>query len=103
MTLSAPAAPTVGIARTCGCFGGKRHPPIRIHPAVAAQLREALRLLANRTPPFVPRLARGLGAVLEPPEPAYGHLLAQVLLDYRCPTCKQVVDLTVRDLLGEPG
>lgn len=100
MTSGALPAPTVSIPRSCGCFGGKRRPPIRIHPAAAAQLRDALRLLAHQIPPFIPSIARGLGAVIEPP-PAYAHLLSQVLLDYRCPSCKQVIDLTLRDLLAD--
>lgn len=64
------------IERTCQCFGGRRKPPLRIH-------EETARLVRQRTQ----------GVMLPP-------LRDLILADYRCPSCKGIVDLTVGDVLG---
>lgn len=74
MTL--PATTKAGITATCGCYGGgRRHPPIRVQTVTAELLR---RVLGDEV--------HGLRAL--------------VLADYRCPGCKQLVPLTIADLLA---
>ena len=67
-------APTVGVNQPCQCWNGKRLPPLRIHLATARRLHA--------------------GCV------AAGVPLPAILLDYRCPTCKRVVPLTLAKLLA---
>lgn len=64
------------VERTCQCFGGRRKPPLRIHEETAKLVRQ-----------------RTQGVTLPP-------LRDLVLADYRCPSCKGIVDLTVGDVLG---
>lgn len=66
------------LEQTCGCFQGRRRPPIRVHGEVAE------------------RLAEVLGADL-------AGLAEQVVIDYRCPDCKQIVTFTLRQFLQPPS
>lgn len=74
MTAAAGPSPTVPVEASCRCYAGRRRPAIRITVAVAAEVRRAVE--------------------------AAGIPLQAVLADWRCPTCKQVVDLTLGQLLA---
>ena len=70
--------PTANVAQPCACWNGKRLPPPRIHTPAARAVAQAL---AHA-----------------------GVDVTDVLLDYRCPTCKQVVPLRIYQVLGAaPG
>lgn len=62
------------VERTCECFGGRRRPPIRIHSQMVAWVLRQLPTLTT-----------------------VAHV---VILDYRCPTCHKLVELTVGDVFG---
>ena len=69
-----PVDGTRSIQRSCGCYKGQRRPPIKVFTDTAIRL---LALVAT----IMPRLRDRL------------------LMTYRCPECKQVVDISVGDLL----
>jgi hypothetical protein len=67
----------VFIERRCGCLAGTKRLPLRRYAENLARL-----------------------AALAPQLAEFGYL---ELLSYRCGNCKQIVDLTLRDLLGGEG
>jgi len=68
------AAPVL-VERRCSCLAGTKRLPLRRYAENLARL-----------------------ATLAPQLTEFGYL---ELLSYRCPKCKQIIDVTLGDLLGE--
>ncbi len=66
---------TVPLRVTCRCWDESRKVPLRIHLAGVSALARQLRAM-----PF--------------------DLLTAVCLDYKCPRCKAVVEISIADLLA---